>query len=155
MFYAPSPPGTCLVPDWQEPNWIPPTKENQAARQLLQHTIMPELTHKIQHLEAADIFPCLTITAREIANRTCTATAKDIRILHHLTRPSIIRHWKNELLHHAGTAPMQPHAILAAEDALITLREIHQATGIFCKQYPRQKRKYTRRQPDPQPTLNL
>lgn len=150
-----TPPGTICLPAWQEPGWIPNTTENQAARKLLRHTVMPALLAALPALEAANIFPCLTINAREIDKRTPTATAKDIRIIHHLTKPTFLRHWRQYLTDPAIATAIGPDAFYAAINALATLREIHQVTTIFCKQYPRKKRKYTRRQPDPQLYLNL
>ena len=150
-----TPPGTCYVPDWQEPGWIPATQENQAARALILHTIMPALLAALPALEAADITHTLVFTAREIDKRTHTATAQDIRIIHHLTKPSFLRHWRKDLTHPSTAATLHPYTILAALGALATLRQIHTATATFCKQYPRQKRKYTRRQPDTQLNLNL
>lgn len=150
-----TPPGTCYVPDWQEPGWIPATQENQAARALLLHTIMPALLAALPALEAADITHTLVFTAREIDKRTHTATAQDIHSIHHLTKPSYLSSWRKLITQPATATAIGPDAFYAAFNALATLRQIHQATTIYCKQYPRQKRKYTRRQPDPQPTLNL
>lgn len=150
-----TPPGTCCVPEWQEPGWIPNTTENQAARALLLHTVMPALLAALPALEAAAQDSTLAITAREIDKLTAAATAQDIRIIHHLTKPSFLRHWRQYLTDPAIATAIGPDAFYAAINALATLREIHQLTTTYCKQYPRQKRKYTRRQPDTQLILNL
>ena len=150
-----TPPGTCFVPDWQEPGWIPNTTENQAARALLRHTIMPALLPALPALDAAAEDSILAITAREIDKRTPTATAQDIRIIHHLTKPTFLRHWRQYLSEPAIATTIAPSTFCDAINALVTLREIHQLTTTYCKQYPRKKRKYTRRQPDTQLHLNL
>lgn len=162
MFYAPTPPGTCLVPNWQEPDWIPPTPENIAGTLIMEakHLIWKRLA-----IIAAKRLACLwedyaftdliLAWAKETETTGCLHPADHCRRGAKLLSKSRCRTIRKAYLQKAAERKITGKRRTKALTTIRKLEEEGQYLLQFALENPAKKRKYTRKQITVWPTLNL